>query len=167
MASFVSVDTYTHSVTHVTDQMLRSLRMIIYWIGLDQKKFIEDWAILERAITTWLLSRHLETVVLEISHPTAGTLITRCEFNIDYGYGTGDGSMWVDTDAIRFAIAKFGVIAPNCHYRIITKTKDGRPDVPGMVSATFLSTAGFVRQSLGTAIGTGSIGAQASYWRKI
>ena len=83
-----------------------------------------------------------------------------------YGYGNGDGSMWVDTDAVRFAIIKFGSIPANCQYRLITRTKAGRPDVPGMSSTTFLSTTGFVRQSLGTTIGTHAIGAQAEYWRK-
>ena len=166
MPSFVTVNTYTHSVTYVTDQMLRSLRLIIYWIGLDLNKIIEDWEVLERAIKTWLLSRDLEAVALEVFHPTSKELITRCDFNIDYGYGNGDGSMWVDTDAVRFAIIKFGSIPTNCQYRLITRTKAGRPDVPGMSSTTFLSTTGFVRQSLGTTIGTHAIGAQAEYWRK-
>ena len=68
MPSFVTVNTYTHSVTYVTDQMLRSLRLIIYWIGLDLNKIIEDWEVLERAIKTWLLSRDLEAVALEVFH---------------------------------------------------------------------------------------------------
>jgi hypothetical protein len=167
MSSIVNVNTHTYNVTYVTGQMLRTLRLMICWIGLDPKKITEDWAVLERAINTWILSGHLEAVMLEIYHPASGALITRCDFNIDYGYGNGDGSMWTDTEAVRFAIVKFGTIPSCCHYRILTTTKIGRPDVPGMGSATFLSTDGFIKQSLGTSVGTGTIGAQAAYWRKI
>lgn len=165
MASFVKVNTYAYSVTYVTDQMLRSLRTIIMLIGLDQTKFVNDWATHELAIKTWLLSGHLKSVVLEIFHPFAG-LATRCDFTIDYGYGDGNGAMWVDTDALRYAIAKLGVIPAHCTYKVTLMTSPGEPYVPGWGDGSLLSTEGFVRQGLGTTIGTHAVGAQASYWRR-
>jgi hypothetical protein len=166
MASFVKVNTYTHSVTYVTDQMLRSLRLIIVLVGLDPAKYVNNWATYERAISTWLLSGHLQSVILEISGPLGG-LITRCDFTIDYGYGGGDGTMWVDTDALRFAIVKFGTIPAHCNYKVTLMTNPGSPDVPGWGDSSLLPTNGFIKQGLGATIGTHAIGAQASYWRKI
>ncbi len=101
MSTTVSVNTYTHSVTYVTDKMLNSLRYIITRAGLDPSKFLDDWASTERAASTWLNSRHLRKVVLEIYNASTGSLITRWDFGIDYDYGSSsDGSMWVDTDRL-------------------------------------------------------------------
>jgi hypothetical protein len=165
MGTSVTVNTYTHSVTYVTDQMLRSLKFIITNTGLNPEKFVGDWASYELAVKTWLESRHLQSVVLEIVSP-GGNLVTRCDFEIDYGYGNGDGAMWVDTDALRFAIAKFGVIPSSCTYNIKLLNAAGRPDVFGWESGTFLSTDGYIKQNLGTTIGTHTIGAAASFWRQ-
>ena len=165
MASVVSVNTYTHSVSYVTDQMLRSLRYIITNTGLDPNKFVSDWKTYELGVQTWLGTRHLQTVILEIIN-TSGSLVTRCDFTIDYSYGNGEGSMWVDTDALKHAIAKFGVIPSQCTYSITLVTSFGRPDVAGWGPSSLLSTDGHIKQSLGTTIGTHAIGAQAAYWRK-
>ena len=165
MSTLVAVNTYTHSVTYVTDKMLKSLRYIITTTGLDPNNFVSDWKSYELAVETWLTSQHLRSMVLEVVSSSGG-LITRCDFDIDYTYGNGEGSMWIDTDAIKFAIAKFGTIPAFCTYNIKIVNAPGRPDVPGWGPGTFLSTDGFIKQSLGTTIGTHAIGAQASYWRK-
>lgn len=165
MSSLVSVNTYSHSVTFVTDQMLRSLRSIISWTGLDPKHFVDDWATYERAVKTWLESQHLQTIVLEVTN-TSGGLATRWDFSVDYGYGSGDGTMWADTQALKFAIAKAGVQPAECKYSISLITKPGRADVAGWGTGALLSTEGFVKQSVGTTIGTHAIGTSASYYRK-
>lgn len=165
MASLVSVNTYTHSVTYVTDQMLRSLKLMITLTGLDPARFVSDWDTYDLGIRTWLASRHLKEVYLEIKD-AGGNFVTRCDFTIDYTYGSGEGSMWVDTDAIRYSILKLGKIPSQCNYDVFLKNEPGRPDVPGWGPGSLCSTEGFVRQSLGTTIGTHEIGAQAAYWRK-
>lgn len=43
MSTFVVVNTYTHSVTYVTDKMLMSLKEIIRCSGLSPEKFVTDW----------------------------------------------------------------------------------------------------------------------------
>ena len=151
MSTAVTVQTYAHSVTYVTEKLLSSIKKIIVDIGLDPSKFASNWQTHELGIKSWLESKHLREAVLEITNST-GSLVTRCDFTIDYRYGTGDGSMWVDTDAIKYSIAKLGVIASTCYYRM---------------DCEFLSTEGFIKQNLGTTIGTNSIGAQAGYWRKV
>lgn len=165
MATSVLVNTYTHSVTYVTDKMLNSLRTIITGIGLDPTKFTNNWAVYERGVKTWLESKHLKEAVLEITS-SSGSLVTRCDFTIDYSYNGGDGAMWLDTDAIKYSIAKLGVIAKECNYALKLNLGTGAPSVDGWYDCEFLSTTGFVKQSLGTTIGTNAIGAQAGYWRK-
>ena len=54
MSTFVVVNTYTHSVTYVTDKMLMSLKEIIRCSGLSPEKFVADWKVLQRGISTWL-----------------------------------------------------------------------------------------------------------------
>ncbi len=167
MSSIVAVNTYTYSVTYVTDKMLMSLRLIIKRIGLDPNRLIDSWKSTELAVKTWLNSRDLQAVMLEIYDPETDAFVGGWDFRIDYSYEIDDdGSMWVDTEAIRFAILKCGIIPSYCDYRIILETKKGRPDVPGWGPTTYRSRDGFVRQSVGTTIGTYSIGTNAGYWRK-
>lgn len=164
MGSSVSVYTYSHSVSYVTDQMLNSIKRIIVNLGLSPSHFTTEFPVLERGIKAWLESQHLKEAVLEIKN-SAG-LVTRCDFIIDYGYSTGDGAMWMDIDAIKFALAKLGVRASECSYNVKVSLKTGAPDVAGWEDCNFLSTNGFIKQNLGTTIGTNSIGTQAGYWRR-
>lgn len=164
MGSSVSVYTYAHSVTYVTDKILSSIKRIILGLNLNPSSFTNDYAVLERGITSWLNSKHLEEAVLEVKN-SAG-LVTRFDFTIDYSYSTGDGDMWIDVDAIKFSIVKQGIKPNECSYNIKVSLKSGAPDVSGWSSCDFLSTAGYVKQSLGTTIGTNAIGTQTGYWRK-
>lgn len=165
MASSVTVYTYTHSVTYVTEKMLNSIKQIIRDIGLDPAKFADDLPTYQSGVKVWLESKHLKEAVLEITN-SSGLLVTRCDFTIDYGYSSGEGSMWVDSDAIRHSLLKLGIIPSTCTYRVVIKLNPGAPHVDGWSDCELLSTTGFVKQNLGTAIGTNSIGAQAGYWRK-
>ena len=166
MSTFVFVNTYAHSVTYVADKMLLSLKEIIRESGLSPEKLTDGWRILQQGISTWIGSRHLETVVLEVFDPYKGTLVGRWDFEIYYG-SVGDGAMWVNTEDIKYHIRKAGHWPSLCDYRVVTTTKLGRPDVIGWSATTLRSTDGFVRQSIGTTIdGNGYIGAGTAYWRK-
>lgn len=166
MSTFVFVNTYTHSVTYVADKMLLSLKEIIRESGLSPEMLASNWSTLHRGIGTWLGSGHLEAVTLEVYYTSTDALVGRWDFEICYG-AAGDGSMWVNTEDIKYHIRKAGQWPSRCAYRIITTTKPGRPDVSGWSTTTFRSTNGFVRQSIGTTInGNGYIGAGTTYWRK-
>ena len=166
MSTFVVVNTYTHSVTYVTDKMLMSLKEIIRCSGLSPEKFVADWKVLQDGISTWLNSRDLEAVHLEVFNSKTDTLIGRWDFDIYFG-SSGDGGMWVDTDDIKYHIRKSGQWPSTCDYRVILTTKPGRPDVKGMSATSFRSTDGFVRQSLGTTIDGNGISTGTAYWRKV
>jgi hypothetical protein len=168
MSTLVSVNTYIHSVTFVTDKMLTSLKLIIILSGLDPGKLTSDWGALERGIRTWLGTKDLKRVVLEVYRPGSQTLVNRWDFDIEYGFCSGDdGTMWIDPAAIRFAIKKCGFDPAGCDYRIIAVTKLGRQNVLGWGPATLLSTDGFVRHSVGTTIGANPLGTRTGYWRQL
>lgn len=167
MSTTVRVNTYTHSVAHVTDNMLSSVKRIIILSGLSPEKFASEWADLERGIKVWLISKHLTCVILEIFKPGTSDLVTRWDLDVDYTYSSGDdGDLWADTDAIKFAIRKAGVIPSDCSYRILVSRKPGWPAVDGWTTGSFLTTTGFTRRPIGTTIGATHLGTSTSYWAK-
>lgn len=165
MSTIVTANIYTHSVTYVTDKLLKSIKDLIRLSGLDPSKFADDWDVMECGIKTWLDSRDLEKVVLEVYKPETDKLVGRWDFEISYDF-SDDGTFFVDPDAIKYHILKQGVLPNTCQYRLLTTTKPGRPDVQGWTKTIFRSTEGFVRQSIGTMIDGSGLSTGASYWRK-
>jgi hypothetical protein len=166
MSTFVAVNTYTHSVTYVTGKILASVKQILIWCGLDPNKMMDQWTDLDRGIATWIRSQHLKRITLQIFNPSTSALVGRWDFHINYTYGSSDdGSMWADTDAIRNAITKAGVVAKSCSYDI-TVSAPGGANVSGWSDVTMRSTTGFTEHSVGNTVGANSIGASTTYWRK-
>ena len=166
MSTTVSVNTYTQSVTYVTDKLLTSIKNIIRLSGLNPGKLTEDWNVLERGIKTWLAAQDLEQVHLEVYKPTSDKLVGRWDFEINYGF-QGDGSFWQDPDAIKYHITKQGLWPNECEYRIVTTTKPNRVDVAGWCGTSLRSTNGFVKQSIGTTIDGSGLSSGTGYWRKV
>lgn len=155
---------YTYTVTYVTDKMLQSLLKIICWSGLNPAKLTSDWQTLSTAIKTWVTSGHFEAAVLEIfDSKNPDRLIRRWDLSLTYE--ANEAEMWIDTEAIKYAISKAGSIAALCEYRVVISTKPGQPAVPGWGPTTLRSTDGLLRFSVGTTIGAGSLGGSTSYWR--
>ena len=166
--SVVAVSTSVYSATHVATNMLRGIKRIVAGCGLETSKLVGQWTLLETGVATWIRSRHLEQLVLEVWDTTDTTqLIGRFDFTIDYTYyGDGEGELWLDPDTVAWAIRKNGSYPSGCDYRIVADTSDGAPTVDGWTSTTLRSTAGMRRHAVGTAIGGGSMGASLSYWKK-
>lgn len=162
----VTVNTYTHSVTYVADNILKSLKDIVRLVGLDPTNLVNGWESNLRALRIWLESGDLRQVNLEIYDPTTNALITRWDLDIAYGWSSDDGSFWTDTEQLKYAIRKTGVAPSAAHYRLIMNNKPGRPDVPGWSPTSYRSTEGMVRQSLGSTIEHSGLGASAAYWRQ-
>ena len=166
MSTSVFVNTYAYSVTFVADKMLVSLKEIIRESGLSPVKLVSDWRILQRGISTWLKTQHLEMVTLEVFNPDTNALVGRWDFEIYYG-ASGDGDMWVNTEDIKYHIRKAGLWPSLCDYRIVVTTKDDSPAVTGWSATVLRSTAGFIRHSIGTTINAqGAVRAGTAYWRK-
>ena len=166
MSTHVVVNTYTHSVTYVTDKLLCSMKQIIKQSGLSPENLTSSWETLERGIERWLETQDLEELHLEVYNPGTDALVGRWDFEIFYG-AQGDGGFWLDADAIKYAIRKQGVWPGACDYRVVATTRPGRPDVIGWSKTTLRSTDGFVRQSIGTTIDGNGLSTGTGYWRKV
>lgn len=164
--STVAVYSYTHSVTYVADNILKSLKDIIRLSGLDPSSFVGDWATNMLAVQTWLNTGDLRKVVLEIYNPRTDALVFRWDIDISYSWSSGDGSFWTDTDQLRYAIRKAGLASNEARYRLLLDTHPGRPDVIGWSQASYRSIDGMVRQSLGSTIEHSGLGASTSYLRR-
>lgn len=162
----VAVYSYTHSVTYVTDNILKSLKDILRLSGLDPTNLTSAWETYARALRAWLESRDLERVVLEIYNPVTGALVLRWDIDIVYGTSTGDGSFWTDTEQLRYAIRKAGVAPSDAQYDILLHTKPNRPDVAGWSRGSYRPTDGMVRHALGTTIEHNGLAANGAYWRR-
>ncbi len=169
-ATAVRVNTTVYATTHVATNMLRSIRQIVREAGLDPARLSDNWEVLETGVATWLRSGHLRGLVLEVHDPTlssGGDLVGRFDFVIDYGYYTdGDGDLWLDPDTVSYAVRKNGSYPSRCGYRVVADTAPGAPRVDGWVDTELRSTAGFMRHSVGTAIGGGSLGASLVYYAR-
>ena len=164
MPTTVSVFSYTRSVTYVTDNILRSFKDIIRLVGLDPGDM--DWEVLDRGIHTWIVSGHLERIVLEIYDPPTGELLGRWAVEVVYAYSGDDGTFWTDTEAIRYAIKKAGGHPASCRYDIKVRNAPGAQDVNGWSPTTMRSTAGFVEQRIGTMVGASGLSGAFSYYRR-
>jgi hypothetical protein len=165
MSTYVAVNTYTYSVTFLSEKIVLSLKDIIRESGLDPGKLAGSWGSTQNAIATWLNSRDLYAVHLEIYDPSTDELALRWDVDVVYDAADGDGSMWVDTDDLHYAIKKAGVAPSACSYDVILLTRNGRPDVDGWSSCDFRSTDGMSRHSIGTmANASNGLGARAAYW---
>jgi hypothetical protein len=162
----VTVNTFTHSVTYVADNILKSMKDVIRLSGLDPTKLVNGWATNMRALQAWLGSRHLKTVVLEIFNPKTNDLIGRWDIEVIYTTGNGDGGFWTDTEQIKYHILKTGLLPSDAGYRLLLQNKEGYSAVDGWSSTSYRSTDGFVRQSLGSTIEHNGLGGNAAYWRK-
>jgi hypothetical protein len=165
MSTSTFVVSYVYTVTYLTGKMLFLLKEIIRDIGLDPSKFTSDWASYENAVRTWLASRHLERIRLEIYDSANNALVTF--WDVDVVYTTvGDGSLWIDAAAVRYAIIKQGHAPSSCLYDIKVINKPGWETVPGWRSCELRSTEGFKRYAVGSAVGGNGISAEVAYWSK-
>ncbi len=156
---------YTHSVTYVAENILKSLKDIIRLSGMDPGKLSDEWVSIHSAMKAWLDSGHLEKVVLEVFCPTTDALVLRWDIDIVYQWAAGDGTFYTDIEQLRYNIRKSGLATADVRYEILLQNKPGRPDVKGCGRASFRSTDGMVRQSLGSTIEHSGLGANAAYWR--
>lgn len=165
--SAVAVYSYTQSVVYVADNILKSLKDIVRLSGLDPQKLVGDWGVLLRGISTWIESRHLEAVILEIYDPKTDTLVKRWDVGISYTWDISAGTFWTDTEQLKTAIRKAGLSPSEADYRVVVTRSAGYAQVDGWSNTTLRSTAGMVKQSLGTTVEHNGLSANAGYWRKV
>ena len=166
MATSVQVNVTAYATTHVATNLIRGLKQLVTECGLESAKLLGQWQTLEEGVATWLASRHLRALTLEVYKSATNALVARFDFDIDYGYNPGgSGDLWIDPDTVSYAVKKAGSVPSSCNYDIFACTRAGRPDVAGWTTGTMRSTTHLDRRSVGASVGGGDIGASLSYWR--
>ena len=156
---------YTHSVTYVTDNMLRSMKGIIIASGLNPDKFMNLWGVVSRGVETWLRDGDLTMMTLEIYNPNDNRLIRRWDIDVCYSDSGGDGSFWFDPDQISRTIIKSGIPPRDVRYDILISTRPGSRVIDGWYSVPNRPTDHLTRQNLGRTIEANGLGARMSVWR--
>ena len=111
--------------------MLVSLKEVIRCSGLSPEKFVADWKVLQRGISTWLHSRDLEAVHLEVFNPNTDALIGHWDFDI-YLAGRemaacGSTRTTSATTSQGRSVGHRHAITASC-----STTKPGRPNAEGL-----------------------------------
>jgi Bacterial HORMA domain 2 len=75
----------------------------------------------------------------------------------------GDGNLWFDAAAIRYAIAKAGLVPSSCLYDIKVRTFPNEPYVARWSSCSFRPTDGFKRYAVGATIGGNGLSTETAY----
>lgn len=157
--------THTHSIVFLSDNLRNILREVIRENGLSPDNLMQDWAILEQGIRTWLQSGHLTDVVVEFYKPGTTVIAARWDFPVQYSGSGVEDDMWRDGNYLRQLIAKAKRPTTDCVYRIILCTRIGAPPVAGFADCTFLSTSTLSPRQAGTVIATAQLMASATYWK--
>lgn len=166
MSTTTHTATYTRATTHVATNLVLGLKQIITECGLDPSKLIGAWETLEEGLSTWLETKHLRRVTLEIFDAYTDSLVKRFDFEVTYNHDPfGNGELWLDPKVTDYAIRKAGKVPHECVYDILVTTSPGRPDVHGWTSTRLRDSSHLYRRSVGSAIGGCGIGAIANYWR--
>jgi hypothetical protein len=126
---------------------------------------VHDWDTIERGIRTWLLSGHLNKIVVEFFRPGASIATARWDIPIGYVGSGVDDDMWLDKAYLRQLIAKSARPTSDCTYRVLLCKDLGAPAVAGFTDCSFLSTGPLAARQAGTVIATGHMTAGATYWR--
>lgn len=164
----VSTNTYTrtHTAAFVSDKMQVLLKRLIREYGLSPEKLIDawsDWA--DKAVREWLISGHLQMIVIEFYEPYSDAVTARWDFPITYDGDVDDDDLWVDELFFRSTIAKAKAPTSTSVYRIILSHSNGAPDIPGMSSTNFKSTAGLTSQRQGSLMSTKDIMASVTVYK--
>jgi len=163
---YASTYTRTQAVIFMSDNLRIVLRDVILEYGLSPENLLlQDWETIERGIRSWLLSGHLNAIVIEFFRPGVSLASARWDVPIRYVGSGVDDDMWLDKVYLRQLVAKSARPSWDCTYRILLCTHPGAPEVAGFLHATFLSTGQMAARQGGTVIATGHMTAGVTYWR--
>ncbi|QSR22032.1 hypothetical protein [Hyphomonas sp. KY3] len=160
--SFVSVSTSTYTRTHtaafVSDKLRALLRRLVRDYGFNPEKLLNSWTDwVDEAARTWLVSGHLEKVVIEFYKPGSDYAEARWDFPIAYDGDADDQDLWVDYAFFENSIAKGKRPPSGCTYRILLVPGYGAPNVPGLSTVQLKSVTHLTARTQGTVMSTPDI----------
>lgn len=158
-----SVHVTARSYTYLVNEINRVFLEAITGGGLDPTNFVNNQAVIENGLRTWLTLRQLEVAYLEIFDPVSGEVKTRIDLAIEFTE-SGDEYYRTDIERVRSELSAGGRFA-GCHYRVVVTTTPNAAAVNGWSSTTLRSVDHLTRHDVGEVIGTAAAGANMSIFR--
>ena len=151
----VHVNTTTYAATHVATNMLGSIRSIIKGSGLNPDLIRDQWATLEDGIATWLASRHLKAVTLEVYDPGKRAQRLRRPVRLHHRLRLLPRRRRRPVARPRHRCVHHPqerlLPRPAASTGSSSTPRPATPTIPGWAATTYRSTAGFTRHTVGTA----------------
>lgn len=173
------VSTWTTALTYATNQTISLLMKYANQRGLDTNYLTRNRDVLEDGLYTWLCSRHLDEVYLEVYNPNTDTV----EERLDIGFQHEDPSIADNETARKLQEKEFEALhssileqvrrseAPpdGCRYRVVVsfrETEEGEdpPDVDGWSPTSLRSVDHLTKEDLGGWLDTGAVEGDAALW---
>lgn len=176
----VDVSTWTAANTYATNQTIRLILNYINERGLDTNRITEGRDSIERALFTWLTSRHLKAVIIEVYDPETDSVKERFDVPFEYTPPKDADEETVQQvqkqqfeslqDEILKQIRRMDAPPSGCVYRIVARLKDENdegqspPKVRGWSPTSLRDTGKLDRKKLGKWLDAGSIEGSAAIW---
>ena len=130
----VAVNTYTHSVTYVADNILKSMKDIIRLSGLDPDELRRRLGHANaRRSGLGCIPATSRQWCSRSSIPRPDALIVRWDIDIVYSWSSAVTAASGPTpSSSNTRIRKAGLAPSEASYRLLLQTKPGRPDVDGL-----------------------------------
>ncbi|MBI1744517.1 hypothetical protein HYR54_15830 [Candidatus Acetothermia bacterium] len=150
------VKTLGMSVTHTVTETIHAWLRITGGLDLDTNMLINGRDSIEKVLKTWITSRHLKAVFLEVYHPGSNQCVAR--FDLVYSYdptcSNEAGGYTIKMDSIDEVVKQLKSKVQGAIYRIIVDLAENAPQVPGWTPTQPLSTDGLTKESIGNVFGS-------------
>ena len=161
----ISVKTAVYPIVYVANEIMNTLIRIVDRRGLSMDYINRHRETLLDGIFTWLSTRHLEKLVLEIYN--GETVIERHDLNFSYSKvvpSTTHSKFETNLRKLEDFLSKLPSLEEGLQYRVVVVLKEGAPDVPGWKPTRLRPVDHLRHQNLGDLIKADYIGVAFEYW---
>jgi hypothetical protein len=163
----IGVNIAVYPVTYVSNEILNSLIRIVDKRGLGLDYINQNKNTIADGLFTWLGTRHLEKVVLEIYDSDKNGVLERFDMCFEYSAvvpSTSDSIFETNLKKLEDFLGRLPNLPADANYRVVVVLGDGAPDVPGWSPTSLRSVDHLKNQKLGGFIRADYIGAAMEYW---
>ena len=163
----IGVNIAVYPITYVSNEILNSLIRIVDKRGLGLDYINHNKTTIADGLFTWLGTRHLEKVVLEVYDSGRDGVLERYDMSFEYSSvvpSTSDSVFETNLKKLEEFLEKLPSLPLDANYRVVVVLGDGAPDVPGWSPTSLRSVDHLKNQKLGGFIRADYIGAAMEYW---
>lgn len=163
----VGVNVAVYPITYVSNEVLNFLIRIVDRRGLDLGYINRNKNIISDGLFSWLSTRHLEKLILEIYDTGKNRVVERFDMNFEYSAvvpSTQDSIFETNLRKLEDFLENLPSLHSNLAYRIVAVVGPGAPEVPGWSPTKLRSVDHLGNQNLGGMIKADYIGVAMEYW---